>query len=200
LVRWIILPLPGRFLPIFRSRPSPLHEEVSLKLLPQQGRLNSRIPFLIGAGSSGVQTRTLGLLHRCSPFEGYSAVGKPSHSVPITGIPVYPLFTVQHCNTPAFLAAGGKSIEEAVAGWYRVYDFFHRNYGEVESNALQLPPSVEKTEFLSRVRAALAMHARDEVVKLQMAPTPMPEGIAVFSSLFRDPKHGCYVFVFYQQP
>ena len=94
----------------------------------------------------------------------------------------------------------GKSIEEAIAGWYQVYDFFHRTYGEVESKALQLPPRVEKAEFLARVRAALATQARDAVLRVQMAPTPMPEGIAVFSSLFRDPKHGCFVFVYYQEP
>jgi hypothetical protein len=58
---------------------------------------------------------------------------------------------------------------------------------------------VEKTGFEARVRALLATRP-DQALKLQMAPHPMPEGMNVFSSLFRDPQFGFYVFVYFQQP
>jgi len=93
----------------------------------------------------------------------------------------------------------GHSSEEAVAAWSRVYDFFRRTYGDAENQALQLPPPVEEATFVTRLRAALASAPQDQAIKMQMAPTPMPEGVTVFSSIFRDPRFGYYVFVFYQQ-
>jgi hypothetical protein len=94
----------------------------------------------------------------------------------------------------------GKSIEKASAGLYRVYDFFRRNHGEVESEALQLRAILDEREFMDRVRAVLERQPRGDVVKLQLAPRPMPEGITVFSSLFRDPNFGYFVFLYYQEP
>ena len=93
----------------------------------------------------------------------------------------------------------GRSIEEAIAGWFHVYDYFRRKYGKVESRILQLSEPLEQTDFAARVRALLSTQS-DAVVKLQMAPDPMPDGVKVFSSLFRDPRVGFFVFVFYQQP
>jgi hypothetical protein len=93
----------------------------------------------------------------------------------------------------------GKSPDVAVAAWSRVYDFFRRTFGEAENLALQLPPPVLKPQFVTRLQAALTSVPQDQPIKIQMAPTPMPEGMKVFSSIIRDPRFGYYVFVYYQR-
>jgi len=93
----------------------------------------------------------------------------------------------------------GHSSEEAVAGWSRVYNFFRRTYGEAENQALQLPPPVDDDAFIARLRTALETAPQNQTIKMQMAPTPMPEGATVFSSIIRDPRFGYYVFVYYQR-
>ena len=93
----------------------------------------------------------------------------------------------------------GHSSEEAIAAWSRVYDFFRGTYGEAESRVLQLPPPVDDDKFIARLRTALESAPQDRAIQLQMAPTPMPEGVTVFSSIIRDPRFGYYVFVYYQQ-
>lgn len=93
----------------------------------------------------------------------------------------------------------GRSMEEAIAGWFHVYDYFRRKYGKVESRFLQISEPLERADFVAKVRALLSTQP-NAVGKLQMAPDPMPDGIQVFSSLFQDPLVGYFVFVYYQQP
>jgi hypothetical protein len=93
----------------------------------------------------------------------------------------------------------GRSLDDAAAAWFGVYDYFHRQYGQVESPVLGLPDPIERVAFIARVRELLSAK-RGELVRLQMAPIPMPDGMKVFSSLLQDPLMGFYyAFVFYQQ-
>lgn len=93
----------------------------------------------------------------------------------------------------------GKSLKDAAAAWFGVYEYFHRQYGRVECAVLGLPDPIEEVAFTSRVRELLSTK-RGELVRLQMAPTPMPDAMTVFSSLFQEPRLGVYyVFVYYQQ-
>jgi hypothetical protein len=93
----------------------------------------------------------------------------------------------------------GKSLDDAAAAWFGVYEYFHRQYGQVECAVVGLPDPIEKVAFIARIRELLSAK-RGELVKLQIAPIPMPHGMTVFSSLFQEPRMGFYyAFVYYQQ-
>lgn len=75
----------------------------------------------------------------------------------------------------------GKDFQAALRAWRDVRAYLEKNYGEVQA---QDPKS-------------LAGSAAAQPVKVQMGPRKMPPGLGVFSSFFRHPQFGYYVFLYY---
>lgn len=88
----------------------------------------------------------------------------------------------------------GPSEKEALKNWYRVYQYYTKLYGTVESPTLGFPPAVDEQEFLKRSREVLGSPPSGTPARIQMAPRPMPPDAKVFASLFRTPV-GYTVFV-----
>jgi hypothetical protein len=99
------LPRPSNkpVLPDSPCRPSPLLEVVSLKLLPQQERLNFRIPFLWGAGKSGFQ------LWRASAPRWCRAWRCPCRRRTITKLHAWSLVTATTCRSSRRSSGSGRS-------------------------------------------------------------------------------------------
>ena len=94
----------------------------------------------------------------------------------------------------------GKDRDEAVRAWHRVYEYLGREHGAVEVDTIDIPPKANAKSFSAAVCEALAKRPAREVAKFKMAPSKMPEGISVFSSIFRHPKGGYFVFLYFQEP
>jgi hypothetical protein len=75
----------------------------------------------------------------------------------------------------------GKDFQAATRAWRDVRSYLEKKYGEVQAE----DPKV------------LAVSAPAQPVKVQMGPRKMPSGLNVFSSFFRHPQFGYYVFLYY---
>ena len=93
----------------------------------------------------------------------------------------------------------GKSEDEALKSWYRVYKYFAKRYGTVESSILGFPPAIDEQEFLKRSRKVLAAPPTAPGARMQMAPRPMPADARVFASFMTIPA-GYIVFVNFVEP
>ena len=88
----------------------------------------------------------------------------------------------------------GSSEKDALKNWYRVYQYYTKLYGTVESPTLGFPPAVDEHEFLKRSRELLGSAPIGTPAKMQMAPRPMPPDAKVFATFFRTPV-GYTIFV-----
>jgi hypothetical protein len=94
----------------------------------------------------------------------------------------------------------GQSVDTAVDAWYRVRQYLSRLYGTVEVPLLNPAADTGREEFATAVTSWLDGQPQAGLVRLQMAPVAMPRGVSVFSSLFRHPQHGYFVFLYYREP
>ena len=65
---------------------------------------------------------------------------------------------------------------------------------------LPLTADVSRSDFAATVRRALDDKPKTGTTRLQMAPAMRPPDVSAFSSLFRHPQYGYYVFLYYQEP
>ena len=92
----------------------------------------------------------------------------------------------------------GKDEEKALDAWVSVAASLQKDFGDVDLNGTPAPSGEGSAKTIrSFMKKALAESARDSVVKVQMGPRTMPPGAVVFSSFFRHPQHGFYVFLYY---
>jgi hypothetical protein len=94
----------------------------------------------------------------------------------------------------------GQSVDAAVEAWYRVRQYLSRVHGPVEVPLLIAAADLGREEFAAAVTSWLDGHPRADLVRLQMAPVTMPPGVRIFSSLFRHPQHGYFVFLYCREP
>lgn len=94
----------------------------------------------------------------------------------------------------------GRSEAEAMAAWWRVYRYYTKTYGQVESPTLGTPLDVDEAALIERTRAAFASAPAQYSAKVQMAPQPMPAAAKVFASFGRAPMGLYYVFVNILEP
>ena len=94
----------------------------------------------------------------------------------------------------------GQDLETALETWYRVLAYLVRIHGAIESRDLPLTADVSRSDFAATVRRALDDKPKTGITRLQMAPAMRPPDVSVFSSLFRHPQYGYYVFLYYQEP
>ena len=94
----------------------------------------------------------------------------------------------------------GQSVDAALDAWHRVRQYLSRLCGAVEVPLLDAAADAGREEFTAVVTRWLAGQPQAGLVRLQMAPVAMPAGVSVFSSLFRHPQHGYFVFLYYREP
>ena len=94
----------------------------------------------------------------------------------------------------------GQSRDSAIDSWYRVRQYLSRTHGAVEMPGLPIGADASREDFVAVVNKALDAQPPSRVARMQMAPVTMPQGMSVFSSLFRQPQHGYFVFLYFQEP
>jgi hypothetical protein len=94
----------------------------------------------------------------------------------------------------------GRSEADAMAQWWRVYRYYQKTYGQVESPALGMPLEVNEAALTERTRAVFASVPPPYSATVQMAPQPMPDGAKVFASFSRGPMGLYFIFVNVLEP
>ena len=87
----------------------------------------------------------------------------------------------------------------ALDAWIAVYRYLQRQFGAVEARSLQLPANPDDAALTAAITAALAAVDSKEQAKIQIAPVAKPQSMSAFSSLFRHPQHGYFVFLYFQE-
>lgn len=91
-------------------------------------------------------------------------------------------------------------LDEAVTAATRAWLYLSREFGQVRLAETLVPLEVTADEFRAQARAAIASLPSDSQGKFQLGPVIKPEGASVWASVFRDPTHGYYVFLYFAKP
>lgn len=91
------------------------------------------------------------------------------------------------------------SKEDALKRWADANAHIHRLFGDTEALDLGLATVPSQEVLLSTARGKLSETPAEEGLTFRLAPTTMPAGAIVFSSLIRHPEHGYFVFLYYRR-
>ena len=84
--------------------------------------------------------------------------------------------------------AAGAAVDELLA-------FMTKTWGDLESGNV---PKVGRDALLDALDAAAKAPHGPPQAKVQLKPVKEPNDVFVFASVFRDPTHGYYCFLYYQ--
>jgi hypothetical protein len=74
--------------------------------------------------------------------------------------------------------------------------YLTRTHGEIESHSLPAGTPVSRAALFTALDALPA----GQLSKVQLKPSKDPPGTVVFASVIRDPRHGYFVFLYYDSP
>jgi hypothetical protein len=94
----------------------------------------------------------------------------------------------------------GKDDAKAVQAYSEVFEFLKKKYGDLESVHIKDILKTDKKGFIKSVTELIGKTASGKLFKTQMKPKKSLKDIFVFSSYFKHPKFGNYVFLYYTKP